>query len=128
MKVHPPEERSNIIQELQKLFRFSEWTAKRGLETDCRCEYCDRDLLASFNDYDSWQIDHIYPSSKGGKDQYENMAVCCKTCNFLKRNYVPTGVTREEQIADARHYIQSKREMREAELGRIRILVRGFSA
>lgn len=121
------EQQTQVIEEIQKLFRFGEWNAKRVLETDCHCEYCERDLLASFNDYDSWQIDHIHPSSKGGKHEYENMAVCCKTCNFLKRDYVPNGTTREEKVADAKRHIDTKRKARDEELQRIRSLVRGPS-
>jgi 5-methylcytosine-specific restriction endonuclease McrA len=122
------EEESQLVEELQKFFRFGEWNARRGLQTNCKCEYCDRDLLASFNDYDAWQIDHVIPSSKGGKHEYENMAVCCKTCNFLKRDYLPQGSSREEQVADARHYVQELRRAREAELERLREHVRGGSA
>lgn len=127
MRSRTLEQQSLIIEELQKLFRFGEWNAKRGLETDCHCEYCGRDLLESFNDYDSWQIDHIYPSSQGGKHEYDNMAVCCKTCNFLKRDYTPTGTTREERVADAKSHVDKKRIARNQELQRIRMLVRGSS-
>jgi len=125
--VRTVEQEAKIVEELQRFFRFGEWNAKRGLQTGCRCEYCDRDLLASFNDYDAWQIDHVVPSSKGGKHEYENMAVCCKTCNFLKRDYFPIGETRDERVSDARRHIQELRAAREAELVRIRELVRGLS-
>ncbi|WP_278620265.1 HNH endonuclease [Ectopseudomonas oleovorans] len=119
------EQDDRVVEELQRFFRFGEWNAKRGLQTGGRCEYCDRDLLASFNDYDSWQIDHVMPSSKGGKHEYENMAVCCKTCNFLKRDYLPSGETRDERVADARRHVQALRVVREAELARVRALVQG---
>lgn len=119
------EKNSQVVEDLQRLFRFGEWNAKRGLESGFRCEYCNRDLLASFNDYDSWQIDHVIPSSKGGIHEYDNMAVSCKTCNFLKRDYLPTGETRNERLADARRHVQELREMREDELSQIRELVRG---
>jgi len=119
------EKNSQVFEDLQRLFRFGEWNAKRGLESGFRCEYCNRDLLASFNDYDSWQIDHVIPSSKGGIHEYDNMAVSCKTCNFLKRDYLPTGETRNERLADARRHVQELREMREDELSQIRELVRG---
>lgn len=119
------EKNYQVVEDLQRLFRFGEWNAKRGLESGFRCEYCNRDLLASFNDYDSWQIDHVIPSSKGGIHEYDNMAVSCKTCNFLKRDYFPTGETRNERLADARRHVQVLRVMREAELSQIRELVRG---
>lgn len=114
------------IQILDKLkpFGFGEWSAWRGLEQDFRCIYCDRDLLASYNDYDSWQFDHIEPQSNTGKHEYENIAVCCKACNFLKRADVPKGNTREEQIADARRIIRERRLKQEVILAEIRHLVR----
>lgn len=119
------EKNFQVAEDLQRLFRFGEWNAKRGLESGFRCEYCNRDLIASFNDYDSWQIDHVIPSSKGGIHEYENMAVSCKTCNFLKRDYLPTGETRNERIADARRHVQELRVVRETELSEISELVRG---
>ena len=29
-------------------------------------------------------VDHVIPSSKGGKNTFENMATCCKRCNGIK--------------------------------------------
>ena len=79
---------TRIMNDLQKHHRFGEWSAKHGINQDFRCAYCDRDFLASFDNYDSWQFDHIIPSSRDGNHAYENIVVCCKTCNFLKREAV----------------------------------------
>jgi 5-methylcytosine-specific restriction endonuclease McrA len=116
---------ADIIQTLQDSFRFGEWNARRGVEQDCRCAYCERDLLASYNDYNSWQFDHVYPMSQGGEHSFENIVVCCKACNYLKLTYVPDGTTHQERIADARRYVLARRAEMEAEIDQVRLLVRG---
>jgi len=42
-----------------------------------RCVYCDspRELT----------LDHVIPSSKGGKTTFENCVACCRTCNVKKK-------------------------------------------
>ncbi len=37
------------------------------------------------------EIDHIYPISKGGKSNFENLQTLCHTCNTLKSNTVECG-------------------------------------
>jgi 5-methylcytosine-specific restriction endonuclease McrA len=34
-------------------------------------------------------IDHIIPSSRGGKDIWDNLVSCCNRCNTLKGNRTP---------------------------------------
>ena len=73
----------------------------------CTCRYCD---LSGMDNFDLWMnlsIDHIVPS--GGESE-ENKAVACVHCNCLKGKYMPNGNTREERIADARKYVQARRE------------------
>lgn len=84
------------------------------------CEYCDRRLLRSLDDYYSWQIDHIIPNHD---DSLDNCALTCQTCNHLKRNYSPAGVTREERVADARRAVTNRRAEKRAELDRLRELL-----
>lgn len=46
------------------------------------CQYCGKmgsDLT----------IDHIYPRSRGGKDEWENVTVACLKCNVSKGNKTP---------------------------------------
>ena len=96
---------------------WSRESAQLGIDARFSCEYCDRHLLGSIEDYDSWQIDHIDPVSKGGlEDSLENKAVCCKTCNFMKRNQKPEGSTREERIESVRQVIHRKRKRKQDEL------------
>jgi 5-methylcytosine-specific restriction endonuclease McrA len=116
---------TRIIEELHKYYGFGgEWTAQRGLEQDFRCVYCDLDFLASYDNYYLWSLDHIIPRSFNGDDTFENIAVCCKPCNFLKLAYPPIGSTREERIVDARRYVQQQRSRQETKVVEIRLLVR----
>lgn len=48
---------------------------------DYRCQYCGSGA-------DS--IDHVIPRSRGGLDDWENLAAACRTCNSTKRNRTPT--------------------------------------
>ena len=34
-------------------------------------------------------IDHIHPSSRGGNNEWTNLATCCGSCNVKKRNKTP---------------------------------------
>ena len=46
-----------------------------------RCQYCG-------DSADS--IDHVVPRSRGGSDEWTNLAAACRTCNSSKRNRTPT--------------------------------------
>lgn len=116
-----PEAKPLAIERLQGL-GWHEHHAVIGVEAGFCCEYCGRDLLASVNDYDAWQLDHIVPSSQHGADDIPNKALCCKTCNFLKGIFVPTGTTRQERLASARNYIDERRQAKLDELQRIRAI------
>ena len=126
--MQPIETHAHIVEQLRAHYRFGEWAARRGIEQDCRCIYCSCDLLASYNEYNSWQFDHIIPLSLGGEECFDNVAVCCRACNYLKLNFAPTGDTREERIADARRYVSEKRAVMEAEIAEVRLLIRGVAA
>lgn len=45
----------------------------------CLCVYCRTDIRHSF------QVDHIFPLSKGGRNDKENLQLLCKSCNLRKR-------------------------------------------
>ena len=104
-----------------------------GIRAQFRCEYCGRYLLRSVDDYDTWQIDHIIPKAKCGKDVKDhcnNLAIACKTCNFLKRDWVPDSWVpgsspenpgaRKKSIQVIRAHIQELRNDKEGQLQRIR--------
>lgn len=44
-----------------------------------KCAYCGRKI-----DFDDLTLDHIHPSSKGGKTVSENIYPCCHLCNNQK--------------------------------------------
>jgi 5-methylcytosine-specific restriction endonuclease McrA len=45
-----------------------------------RCQYCgDR----------ADSIDHVVPRSRGGSDDWDNLAAACRACNSVKRNRTP---------------------------------------
>jgi hypothetical protein len=78
------------------------------------CEYCDKYLMASSDSfYYDRHFDHIRPDEGNG---VENMAVACKTCNFIKRDQKFAGSSRVEIIANARAYIRSVRERNDRRL------------
>jgi hypothetical protein len=125
----PEKEPINIIETLCSEHEFGEWYAKHIQDQKFLCIYCDRDFLASYDDYNSMQHEHIIPLSGGGENSFDNMAVACKTCNFIKQTYMPTGIRRSELIADARRHVQMLRSNREVNIvAPLRLLVRGSSA
>lgn len=44
------------------------------------CAYCECDILEEF------QVDHIIPLSKGGTNNWSNIALCCAYCNRSKKD------------------------------------------
>lgn len=44
-----------------------------------QCRYCGRKTTK-----DSRHIDHVVPVAQGGETSLENMAVCCRACNYRK--------------------------------------------
>jgi len=53
------------------------------------CEYCDKTVYernSIHRQHDDATADHIIPRAKGGKDTYDNIAVCCWECNWQKRD------------------------------------------
>jgi len=55
-----------------------------------KCQYC--------GSKDQLTIDHIIPSSRGGKSNFENCVAACKPCNVRKNNRTPS---------EAKMYIKS---------------------
>ena len=59
------------------------------------CFWCDKDI-------DVMHLDHIYPLSKGGADNINNIVVSCNVCNIRKNAKVPEvwleEIMREEKI------------------------------
>lgn len=55
------------------------------LRDNHECQYCSAHLGKS-----SGTIDHVLPSSKGGKTDYLNCVACCKECNNKKGDRTPS--------------------------------------
>ncbi|UYM16297.1 HNH endonuclease [Endozoicomonas euniceicola] len=89
--------------------------AELAVDFDFKCAYCDKDLLASVDNYKEWQREHIVPSSEGGAEHMSNFALSCRTCNFIKGVWNPltqfqnVTPTKAELIFTARKYIEQKR-------------------
>jgi len=49
-----------------------------------RCGYCLRDLSLKVA-----TIDHVIPTSRGGKHVWENVAISCRKCNEKKADQIP---------------------------------------
>lgn len=48
------------------------------------CQYCAR-KLGGLNE----TIDHVFPSSRGGKNEWKNVVAACKACNSKKADRTP---------------------------------------
>jgi len=49
---------------------------------DGRCAYC-------LSELSEWHYDHIYPKSRGGPDEFGNLALSCPKCNQSKHDKTP---------------------------------------
>ena len=49
-----------------------------------KCQYCSKDLSFSHS-----TVDHIVPRSRGGKNTWSNLVLCCAPCNSKKGNKTP---------------------------------------
>jgi 5-methylcytosine-specific restriction endonuclease McrA len=104
-----------IIEALVSTGKWGEDDVKVGIRAGFKCEYCDKDLLASVDNYKEWQKDHMIPTSKGGEDINENIALSCKTCNMsIKSRWNPADVagenaSRQELIKAVREFVREKR-------------------
>lgn len=56
------------------------------LRDDATCQYCGRTHLKK---KEFWTWDHILPQSRGGKNTWQNVVLCCNTCNNRKDNKTP---------------------------------------
>jgi hypothetical protein len=81
-------------------------------------------MLADALSYKLWQRDHIIPKCAGGGEDFDNLAVACRHCNWdFKRDWNPrTAIApnlnpgREDLIEAVKVYVQKKRGDAEAEL------------
>ncbi|MCE9567547.1 MAG: HNH endonuclease [Planctomycetes bacterium] len=68
--------------------------ARRG---NHRCEYC-RAPEAIFNF--PFEVEHVFPTSRGGSDDESNLALTCRSCNLHKSDVVTVwDSVAEEEVA-----------------------------
>ncbi len=118
-----------IINELVKTGKWGRAQAERGVRANFKCEYCDKDLLTSVENFKEWQEDHIIPSSKCGNDDDSNIAVSCRTCNVNVKSrwnpldVVPDNHSREDLIKAVREYVTKRRTELLAEVSDFRKII-----
>ena len=52
---------------------------------DAMCQYCFKEL-----DFHNSTMDHVLPKSRGGKDTWSNLVLCCEPCNAKKGSRTPS--------------------------------------
>jgi len=65
------------------------------IRDDKKCQYCDIKLGNGVG-----TLDHVIPKSRGGKTDYLNCVLCCKSCNNRKGNMTPAeaGMTLSQRL------------------------------
>lgn len=74
------------------------WRRRHHFGQKGLCYFCKHDLIlfekvtekVRKKHYSYATIDHLIPLARGGKDNFENTAVVCHPCNFLKGNMTAT--------------------------------------
>ena len=62
--------------------RKSQWWKNRRA---CNiCYYCEKIIPAR-----QLTMDHVVPLARGGRSIKSNLVPCCKSCNNLKKNFLP---------------------------------------
>lgn len=69
------QKRGNGYEPYGKADIFDMWYEQNGL-----CYYCQTPLFASYD------IEHMLPISRGGRDALDNICLSCKPCNWAKRS------------------------------------------
>jgi 5-methylcytosine-specific restriction endonuclease McrA len=64
-----------------------------AIRDDRKCQYCGEVLS-----YDDQTLDHIIPRSRGGKNTWENLVLCCKPCNRKKADFLLSEISEMKLI------------------------------
>ena len=74
---------------------------------DHQCQYCGNYFRES-----DLTIDHVIPRSKGGKNEWDNVATACRACNQRKSNYLlensPVSIIRKPKKPSYRSLIKKR--------------------
>jgi len=85
-----------------------------GIRTKFKCEDCRISIFKSVDSYYSIQVERIIPKLKGEPDEFNDLSIACKNCNFIKRICEPRKIMsqefhyRENLLDEAKDYIQEK--------------------
>ena len=110
-------------------YRFWPGTLDVAFRANFRCEYCDKDLLASVDVYQGdWQRDHVVPRALGGADEIHNWALVCRLCNQLKSHWDPRrhasdAADRDALVAATVQYIRALRAPLVTQYEEVRALI-----
>ena len=69
------------------------------------CEYCRSQTKFSSTNF---EIEHIYPLSRGGSTSFDNLALACRTCNSYKASRIEAIDPISKQIVLLYHPRQMK--------------------
>lgn len=73
-----------IMKEYKKMKLHARWSRKNvKIRDNLHCAYCRKRFSER-----SLTIDHVRPSSKGGRTTWENTVAACKVCNHRKKDGV----------------------------------------
>ena len=119
--------RQHVINQLLSEGLMGGWAPRAGERAGYKCEYCDKDMLASTTDYGfSWQHDHIIPLAAGGEDTFYNIALSCSVCNMqIKKGWNPAenageDPSRKQLIEAVRQYVKDQKAGWDDNLSRVR--------
>jgi hypothetical protein len=90
-----------------------------------QCEYCEIDLSSDARWLATYEGDHLWPESRGGKDDEFNVVFACHVCNSLKHNWAAShwvgppknSEERKQMIKDAKDHICSRMNQAPTTLG-----------
>lgn len=122
----------DIFSDLVKTGNWSIEQVQLGVEFDFKCAYCAKDMMSCVDNHSEWQIDHVIPSSADGKDSMDNLALSCRTCNFMKGAWNPSDAlnnpqaSKEDLINAAKKYISEIREKKKEALEKYQKIINRY--
>jgi hypothetical protein len=71
------------------------------------CKYCEEEIKDN-----TYELDHIFPKSKGGNELYTNIALACRTCNQTKLDRTDEEFIGRKIIVESYHAEKALNELR----------------